>query len=152
VRRAGHTLIEQIAVVLILSVLASVAVVRLHPAILAGVRAHADVRLLVHELRRTREEALLQAPTNPAGFAMCLDGVGTVRGYRIVDLTDSTCVREGRFSSRLRCAGGRCYAFGPLGNLKQGSDTQTVVDSRGTQYVLDVEPMTGAVRWARNGR
>jgi len=147
--RTGHTLIECIIVVVILSVLAMVAVPKLN---LGGVwRAQTDAaaRRLATDLRRTRMQAVTHAAENPTGFALIIGGAGPY-GYQIIDLHNGAVITSSHFPADVRCSGGRRFEFGPLGNLKEGSDMQTRLYSNGTACELHIVPATGMVRWLRD--
>ena len=148
-RQGGHTLVEAVTVVLILGALASVAVIRMHPDLLPGVRADAAVRQMATDLRRTRSEALLHAARNPAGFALVMEGRPPWRHYRIIDLSESTTVDRGEIAREVRCVGGQRFAFGPLGNLTEDSDLELHLSTDGRDYALEIVPATGAVTWTR---
>ncbi len=148
-RRTGHTLVEVITVVLILAILACVAVPRLNLAAVTGITADTVVQRMVTDLRRTRADAILHAARNPTGFALVMTGGGPYRGYRIVDLRDSAIVQAVDIPAGIRCSGGRRFEFGPLGNLRSGSDAELRVAAEAKAYRLEIAPATGAVKWAR---
>lgn len=148
-RHRGHTLAEVLTVVLILSILALVAVPRLNWAAVTGVTTDAVVRQIATDLRRTRAEAILHAGRNPTGFALVMSGEAPYRGYQIVDLRDSTVVVTHDLPDAVRCDGGRRFEFGPLGNLRTGSDTQLHITTEARTYRVEIVPATGAVRWVR---
>lgn len=145
--RGGHTLVEVITVVLILSVLAAVAVPRINFAAVSGVRGDAAVRQIAAGLRRTRANAILHAAQNTKGFALVVTGKGD--GYEIIDLRDSSVVATSRIAEGVRCSGGRRFEFGPLGNLAGGSDTTLRILTDAGTYTLEIIPATGAVTWTR---
>ena len=148
--RAGHTLIECITVVLILSVLALIAVPGLNLGAAWGAQTDAAVRRLATDLRRTRMHAIIHASDNSMGFALVMNSASPHGGYQIVDLHDSAVVASCDFSADVRCAGGQRFDFGPLGNLKEGSDTQLRVSSESRAYQLQIVPATGMVKWFRD--
>jgi len=151
-KHAGHTLVEMITVVLILAALASIAIIRLHPGVVPGVRAEAAVRQIATGLRRARAEALLHAAANPTGFALRMEGDPPYRRYQIVNLRDSTIISEREIPAEVRCGGGRRFEFGPLGNLKESSDTSLQVCTETKRFALEGVPATGAVRWAQSNQ
>lgn len=146
----GHTLVELVAVVLILSILACVAVPRLNFAAASGVRADAVVQQIVTALRRGRAQAILHAAENPAGYALVMNGGTPYVGYQILSLRDSTVIVDREIPDDVACGGGRRFAFGPLGNLLGGSDTELRVAAQRRVYSIQVEPATGAVKWIRH--
>lgn len=148
-KRAGHTLVEVITVVLILSILACVAVPRLNLAAVTGVTTDTAVQRIVTDLRRARAHAILHAARNPTGFALIITGGGPHRGYQIVDLRDSTVITDVDIPAGVRCSGGRRFEFGPLGNLRTGSDGDLRIVTDVRSYRVEIVPATGAVKWVR---
>jgi len=148
--RVGHTLVEVITVVLVLSILACIAVPRLNLTAVWGARTDAAVQRLVTDLRRTRILAITRAAENPDGFALVLPGPDPCRSYRITDLHDRTTVTSGELPPGVQCGGGARFEFGPLGNLQNGSDTCLHVRSTGKAYRIEITPATGAVEWRRD--
>jgi prepilin-type N-terminal cleavage/methylation domain-containing protein len=144
--RAGHTLVECITVVLILSILALVAVPRLNLGAVRGAQTDAATRQLATDLRRTRMQAIAEAAGNPAGFALVMSGASPYESYRIIDLQDSDVVASHELPAGVRCSDGQRFEFGPLGNLREGSDTQARVYSEGRAYQIQIAPATGAVK------
>lgn len=149
-KRAGYTLIECIAVALVLSTLAFIAVPRLNWGAVWGARTDGAVRRLATDLRRTRMQAIAHAADNSTGYALVMSGASPYRGYQIVDLRDSTVVTIAEMPANVQCAGGQHFEFGPLGNLKEGSDTQMRVYSDSRAYQLQIVPATGTVKWLRD--
>jgi len=147
--RAGHTLVEVITVVLVISILACVAVPRLDIGAVWGARADAIVERLVTDLRRTRAEAIANAARNPNGFVLALTGADPCRRYQIIDQHTLTIVAAVDLPLGVRCSGGRRFEFGPLGNLQNSSDTQLRLETGGKAYVMEIVPATGAVEWHR---
>jgi prepilin-type N-terminal cleavage/methylation domain-containing protein len=145
----GHTLVEVITVVLVLSILACVAVPRLNFGAVWGARADAVVERLATDLRRTRAEAIADAARNPDGFALMMDGADPHRRYQIIDRHTHTAIRTCDIPAGVRCGGGRRFEFGPLGNLQNGSDTHLRLGTEGKTYLLEIVPATGAVTWRR---
>ncbi len=146
-RTNAHTLVEVITVVLILSILAVVAVPRIHLAAVGGIRGDAAARQIATDLRRTRAHAILHAAENPKGFALVLAGADD--GYEILDLHRSTAVATCRLPEGVRCSGGKRFEFGPLGNLAGGSDATLRIAVEARSYTLEIAPATGAVTWTR---
>jgi len=148
--RAGHTLVECITVVLILSILALVAVPRLNLGAVRGAQTETVIRQLATDLRRTRMQAITQAADKPAGFALVMIGATPYHSYQIVDLQDSAVVASRDIATDVQCTGGQRFEFGPLGNLKEGSDTQLRVSTERRAYLLQIAPATGMVKWFRD--
>lgn len=145
----GHTLVEMVTVVLVLSILACVAVPRLNFGAVWGMRADALARRLATDLRHTRSLALTHAAANPEGFALVLQGRAPSHGYAIVDEHSRTTVTTYDFPRGVQCQEGRRFAFGPLGNLQEGSDRRLCFRTDDKTYLLEIVPATGAVTWQR---
>jgi len=147
--RHGHTLVELITVVLVISILACVAVPRLNLGAVWGARADATVQRLATDLRHTRVLAITHAARNPEGFALVLRGADFADGYQIVDRHSRAVVTACNIAEGVQCRGGRRFEFGPLGNLQNGSDTHLSIQTEGKVYRLEITPATGAVTWLR---
>jgi prepilin-type N-terminal cleavage/methylation domain-containing protein len=145
----GHTLVELITVVLVISILACVAVPRLNFAAVWGAKADAIAERLATDLRHTRTLAITHAAGNPAGFALVMRDPEPYRGYQIVDQQDHATLATSEIPAGVRCGGGRRFEFGPLGNLQNGSATRLQIGTEGKTYVLEIMPATGAVEWRR---
>jgi prepilin-type N-terminal cleavage/methylation domain-containing protein len=148
----GHTLVEVITVVSVLSILACVAVPRLNPGVVWGAKADATVRRLVTDLRHTRALAITHAARNPEGFALVMQEADPCRSYGIIDQRDRTTVRTGHLPAGVHYTGGRRFVFGPLGDLQTGSDTHLRLRTEGKVYRIEIVPATGAVQWHRDGK
>jgi Tfp pilus assembly protein FimT len=146
----GHTLVEVVTVVLVLSILTCIAVPRLDFGAVWGARADAVVQRLATDLRHTRALAITHAARNPEGFVLVMQGVDPYRGYQIIGRHDRTVVTTCNLPAGVQCGGGRWFEFGPLGNLQNGSDAHLAVRTEGKSYRLEVEPATGAVQWHRD--
>lgn len=144
----AHTLIELIVIVVILGVLTAIAIPRLGYSVLYRKQADTVARKVVTDLRRTRRLAISDAATNTDGFALNRSG----STYEIVDLSDGTTIPNGTFSidSKISCSGGTNFQFGPLGNLKAGSDSQLSVSSEGKSFTIDIIPATGIIQCTEN--
>lgn len=144
----AHTLVELIAIVVIVGVLAFVAIPRLPFATLYRKQAGTVARKIVTDLRRTRGFAISSAATNTDGFSLNRTGLT----YEIVDLSNGTTIPNGTFSidSKITCSGGTSFQFGPLGNLKTGSDSHLTVSAEGKIFTISVTPATGIIQCAEN--
>jgi hypothetical protein len=133
---------ELIMVVLTLSILACVAVPRFNLGAVWGAKTDALARQIATDLRRTRAQAIQNAAQNPTGYALVIAG----SAYQIVGLHDSTVVATCEIPPEVQCAGGVRFEFGPLGNLREGSDTELRVSTEGKTYTIEIVPATGAVK------
>jgi len=147
-RCKAHTLVELIMIVVILGALAFIAVPRLQFATVYRKQADTIARKLVTDLRRTRRLAVSDAATNTDGFA--LNRAGST--YEIVDLSDGQTIPNGTFSidSKISCSGGTSFQFGPLGNLKTGSNSQLTVSAQGKTFTISITPATGIIQCTEN--
>ena len=148
--QAAHTLVELILVILIIVACAYIAVPRLQFAHVHLEQADTTARRIVTDLRRARATAILNAATNSQGFALTMTGSSPYAGYQIVDLSNANTVDSFKIDSEITCTGGNSFQFGPLGNLKDGSDTQLRVSAEGGDFAIDIVPATGAVRCIGN--
>lgn len=146
--RNAVTLVELIVTIVILGVMTLVSVPRLRYSIIHGKQADAFSKKILTDLRRTRQLAITDAAANTDGFELSIDGLT----YEIKDLSDNTTISNGTFSidSKITCSGGTRFQFGPLGNLKTGSDTSLTVSSGGKSFTISVIPATGIVKCTEN--
>ena len=147
-KKNAHTLIELIVIVAILGALAFIVVPRLQLGTIYRKQADAVARKIVTDLRRTRQLAISDAATNTTGFS--LNRTGST--YQIIDLSTGTVIPNGTFTvdSQITCSGGTSFQFGPLGNLKTGSDSQLSVSADGITFTMSITPATGMVQCTRN--
>lgn len=151
-RCPGHTLVEVVTVVLVLSILACVAVPRLNFGAVWGARAEATVRRLATDLRHARALAITHAARNPDGFALVLPDADPCRRYQVIDLGSRRPVTTGNLPAGVQCRGPGRFAFGPLGNLRDGSDRHLRLRTQDQEYVIEIVPATGAVQWRRDAK
>ena len=144
----AHTLVELIVIIVILGALAFIAIPRLQFATIYRKQADTVARKVVTDLRRTRRLAISDAANNTDGFA--LNRTGST--YEIVDLSDGQTIPNGTFSidSQISCSGGIVFQFGPLGNLKTGSDSQLTVSAQGKTFTINITPATGIIQCTEN--
>lgn len=143
----AHTLVEVITVVMILSVLACVVVPRFSMGAVWKTQARATALQIMTDLRRARSHAILHAAENPDGFALVMNGPpGRYRSYQVINLYDSTVIADYDIPQNVRCSGGGHFEFGPLGNLKEGSDTELRVSVDDRRRIISLVPATGMVR------
>lgn len=149
-KRKAYSLVEMITVVLIMAALAFIAVPRLQYGALHRQQADTVARKIVTDLRRTRSRAILYAVQNTDGFALNMTGSAPYTGYQIVDLSDSSVIDSHDIDSAISCTGGSQFEFGPLGNLKDGSDTQLTISAEGKTFTITIIPATGTVECTEN--
>ncbi len=140
----AHTLVELLAIVMILAAAAFIAIPRLRFAAVYSQKADTVSRKIVTDLRRTRRLAITDAATNSNGFALNRSG----STFEIEDLSDSTIVPNSTFTvdSKITCSGGTTFQFGPLGNLLGGSDTQLVISGGGKTFTINITSATGMIQ------
>jgi Tfp pilus assembly protein FimT len=143
--RTAVTLIELIIVVLILAAMTFIALPRLNMGALYGKEAHTIAKKIVTDLRRTRTLAISNAAANPTGYRLRMVGSAPYASYQIVNDANGALVDSQTIDSPISCTGGSQFAFGPLGNLKTGSDTQATISSSGKTYTVTIIPATGIV-------
>jgi prepilin-type N-terminal cleavage/methylation domain-containing protein len=146
-RVTAYTLVELLIVVAILSTLALVAVPRLQFGAIRQRKAEAATLDVVSALRRTRSLAILYAATNQTGFALHITSDSGSTGYEIEDLSNSHVVDSRTLDGEVACAGGTSFEFGPLGTLKQGSDSSLAISAGGRTCTVTIVSGTGLVKW-----
>jgi prepilin-type N-terminal cleavage/methylation domain-containing protein len=146
----GFTLVEAVTVVFVLSILTCIAVPRLNFGAVWGARADAVVQRLATDLRHTRALAVTHAARNPDGFVLEMQGLDPYRSYQIIDQRDRTVMTACIFPAGVQVGGGRRFEFGPLGNLRNGSDVHLGIRTEGKYYRVEIAPATGAVEWYRD--
>ncbi|UCD50901.1 MAG: prepilin-type N-terminal cleavage/methylation domain-containing protein [Phycisphaerales bacterium] len=149
-RRRGYTVAELLVVVLIIGVLAAVGVPRLQFGLRDRSQGSVTAWKIVTDLRRTRSLAILHAATNPQGFALNVRRQGKNTTYDLVDLSNSRVVESHAIDSSVVCEGGASFQFGPLGALKDGSDSSLELSLGPSTFELTVVPATGTVRCVEN--
>jgi len=141
---AGVTLIELLAVVVVLGLIAAVALPRLADADLWMAEGEAAVRKVVATARLARRMAVENAATNSAGYVL----VCTQRSFRILNAADWT------YGEKMVLADGWQFdrsdyilAFNPYGGaLRGGGLAGDMVVRRGDKrWAIHIEPATGHV-------
>jgi Tfp pilus assembly protein FimT len=147
-RTNAHTLIEVMIIVLILGTLAFIAIPRMNFSTLYRKQADATARKIVTDMRRARLLAITNAVNNSDGFALQRSG----STFEIKDLSDSSTVPNSTFTvdSSISCSGGTNFQFGPLGNLKAGSDSTLTVSSEGKRFTISIIAATGSIQCTEN--
>ncbi|MEJ5259576.1 MAG: hypothetical protein WHS88_05230 [Anaerohalosphaeraceae bacterium] len=142
---AGISVMELLFVLLLAGLLAAAAVPRLPMGAVSRQSAKTAARQLAADLRWTRQLALADAAGNPSGYELRMEGGDPYTGYSVCSRQSGVIRTSVSFPSAVVCTGGRTFAFGPLGNLLSGSDTQIRLSAGNIRYTLTVIPATGAV-------
>jgi len=149
-KRAGYTLVELVVILIILGIFAAIAVPRFNFATITKKKAESRARKIVTDLRRTRGLAIQYAASNTDGYALNMTGSSPYSGYEIVNLNTSETIDTHTIDSDVSCTGGSTFEFGPLGNLKTGSDTQLTVSAEGKTFTINIISATGTVKCTEN--
>jgi Tfp pilus assembly protein FimT len=146
--KTGYSVIELIIFVLFLGIFAAMTVPKMTFFIISKQKAETFANQVVTDLRRTRRLAISDAATNTNGYALNMTGGSPYTGYEIVNLNTSTIITNGTFSidSDISVTSGTNFQFGPLGNLKAGSDTQLIVSAEGKTFTITITSATGMVK------
>ncbi|HUT46535.1 MAG TPA: hypothetical protein VMX36_09635 [Sedimentisphaerales bacterium] len=147
---AGYSLIELVVIVVFLGIIAAIAVPRLNFSATSKQKADTIARKIVTDLRRTRRLAISDAADNTDGFALNMTASAPYSGYEIENLDTSGTVDSLTIDSDISCTGGTAFQFGPLGNLKAGSDTQLTVSASGKTFTITIAAGTGMVKCTEN--
>jgi len=149
-KKNGYSLIELVVIVVFLGIIAAIAVPRLNFSAISKNKADTLARKIVTDLRRTRSLAISDAANNTAGFALNMTASAPYSGYEIENLQTSETVDSHVIYSNINCTGGATFQFGPLGNLKPGSDTQLAVSASGKTFTITITAATGMVKCTEN--
>lgn len=149
-KRTAFSLVELVIIVMFLGIIAAIAVPRLNFSATSKQQADTIARKIVTDLRRTRRVAISNAADNTAGFALNMTGSSPYSGYEIENLKTSEMVDSHTIDADISCTGGATFQFGPLGNLKTGSDTQLTVSASGKTFTITITLATGMVQCTEN--
>jgi len=149
-KNTGYSLIELVVIVVLLGIIAAIALPRLNFSATSRQKADTIARKIVTDLRRTRSLAISDAANNTAGFALNMTASEPYSGYNIENLQTSETVDSHTIDSNINCTGGATFQFGPLGNLKTGSDTQLMVSASGKTFTITITAATGMVKCTEN--
>jgi len=139
-----------VVIVVFLGIIAAIAVPRLNFSATSKQKADTIARKIVTDLRRTRSLAISDAANNTAGFALNMTASEPYISYEIENLDTSETVDSHTIDSDINCTGGAMFQFGPLGNLKVGSDTQLTVSASGKTFTISITAATGMVKCTEN--
>jgi Tfp pilus assembly protein FimT len=145
-KRKAYSLIEAIIVVAIIGALAFIAVPRLNFAGLYKKQAHEIAKQITTDLRRTRTMAIINAATNSTGYSLRMTGSSPYTGYQIVNDSNSAVIDTLTIDSHISSSGGPNFLFGPLGNLRSGSNSSLTVTAEGKTYTVTLISGTGIVQ------
>ena len=145
-KRAAHSLVEAIAVIMILGILTFIAIPRLNLSTFRNKQANAVAKQIVTDLRRVRTLAISYAANNTKGYNLQMIGSSPYTSYNIVDANSGSAVDTLTIDSPISCTGGSTFKFGPLGNLLSGSSASPITVSYGGKtYTITVISATGIV-------
>ena len=148
--RTGYSLIELVIIVVFIGVMAAIAAPRFNFSAASRQKAVALAGKIVTDLRRTRRLAISDAAINPEGFTLNMTGSSPYNGYEIENLQTSETIDSHTIDPDISCTGGDNFQFGPLGNLKAGSDTQIIVSDSGKTFTITITAATGTVKCEEN--
>jgi Tfp pilus assembly protein FimT len=148
-KRSAFSVLEAIILLTFVAVIAAIAVPRINFAAISKQTAECAARKIVTGLRRTRRFAISDAAVNPQGFSLNISG-SSPYGYEVKTVNDGATLETHTFDSQVSCAGGTTFAFGPLGNLLDGSDTGLTVSAEGKTFTITIIPATGAIKCVEN--
>jgi len=148
--KRAFTLVELILIIAFLGIFAAIAVPRFNFSGILRQEADTVARKIVTDLRRTRRLAISNAADNSVGFKLNMTGSSPYTGYNIVDANSSETVDSHTIDSTITCTGGDEFAFGPLGNLKAGSDPNLSVAAEGKSFTITIISGTGVVKCTEN--
>jgi Tfp pilus assembly protein FimT len=148
--RAAYSLVELVIIVVFLGIIAAIAVPRLNFSAISKQRADTVAWKIITDLRRTRSLAISNAANNTTGFALNMTGSAPYSGYEIQNLDTSATVDSHTIDTEISCTGGDQFQFGPLGNLKAGSDNQLNVSASGKTFTISITAATGIAKCTEN--
>jgi len=137
-------------VVLLVGIFVAIAVPNMKFSTISKLKAGTVTKKLITDLRRTRTMAIVNAATNSDGYGLRMIGTAPYTSYKILNLKTSKTVETLTIDPVVSCTNGSKYDFSTLGNLKNGSSSQTIVSAEGKTYTIYVLDATGRVRWTEN--
>ena len=146
----GHSFVELIFVVVLISALAMIAVPRINFSITTAKGAQVLAKKITTDLRRTRQLAISDAASNTDGYQLRMNGTSPYTDYDIVNLNTSATIDSHEITSDISCTNGATFSFGPMGNLLAGSDSQIDITGADADYTLTITSATGMVKCVEN--
>ena len=146
----AFSIIELVAVVLLLGIFAYIAIPKLKLNMLDRNASETQAQKIITDLRLARNMAVTDAARNTSGFEVQMAGSSPYHSYNIVNLATSSVVSTNTISNNVSCTGGTLFKFGPLGNLLSGSSSQLVVSGAGKTTTINVIAATGTVECVEN--
>lgn len=144
--RNAYTLAEMIVVVLVLAALAALAAPRMQFGLIQRRQAEMTAWKIATVLRRTRSLAILEAASNPDGFALNITQVGNSPAYEIVDCGNKRVVDSQTINSSVDLRGGTRFEFTPLGTLTRGYEPFLRISAADKSFTISIIPATGMVK------
>lgn len=148
--KKAFTLAELIIIVVLISIMAMVAVPRLHFGALRKKKAETVASKIATGLRLTRRLAITNAAENTDGYNLTMQGGGPYNGYQIINSQTSEVVDTYSIDSDVSCNGDAQFEFGPLGNLLSESGSTLDVSALGKSFTITVNSATGMVKNTEN--
>jgi len=145
----GYTLAELVLVSAVISICAIIAIPRMNTDLLKKYKSQTAAKQIITDLRIARSLAIQSAAVNSSGFALQMIGSSPYRSYKLVNLATSIVLSSHDLDSSLQCTGGAIFNFGPLGNLKTGSDTSLIISGAGSTTTITITAATGMVNYAK---
>ena len=143
----AYSLAELVMVCVLMGICAMVAVPRMNLAVIKKYKSQTTAHQIITDLRLVRNLAITSAATNNTGFALKMVGSSPYRTYRIINLATNAEISSHTLVNDVQCTGGINFNFGPLGNLKTGSDTTLVVSAQGSTTTITIIPATGSITY-----
>lgn len=148
--RKAYTLAELIVTVLILATVAVLVVPRVQFGLMHRRQGEMAAWKIVTLLRRTRSLAILEAASNPDGFALDIKQTDNSTSYEIVPCGDTSVADSQTIDSSVDLSGRMKFEFSPLGTLKEKDAPILNVSAADKTFTISVIPATGMVTCVEN--